>query len=122
MSPLIVIVASMHLSLLATINITAQRADNIDECRTMGEAAIKAATMKPGSSASYVCHHTTLKRELSGALGIVAYQNEDGGITILEGYLATLSDCKVAGMVVVGSKFVPGATAWACYELTSFTR
>ncbi|MGY3443263.1 hypothetical protein [Bradyrhizobium sp. USDA 4473] len=122
MSPLIVIVASTHLSVLASINITAQPTQNIVECMKMGEAAIKAATMKPGSSASYVCHHTTLERGLSGALGVVAYQDEDGGITILEGYMATLSDCKVAGMVAVGSKFVPGATAWACYELTSFAR
>ncbi|MCP1846772.1 MULTISPECIES: hypothetical protein [unclassified Bradyrhizobium] len=122
MSPLIVIVASTQLSVLATINITAQPSQSIDECRKMGEAAIKAATATPGSSASYVCHDTTLQQGLSGALGVVTYQKEDGGITILEGYMATLSDCKVAGMIAAGSKVVPGTTAWAwaCYDLDSF--
>ncbi|MGY3133854.1 MULTISPECIES: hypothetical protein [unclassified Bradyrhizobium] len=124
MSPLIMIVAWTQLSVLATINITAQPSDNMDECRKMGEATIKAATVKPGFSAAYVCHDTTLQRGLSGALGVVAYQQEDGGITILEGYMSTLSDCKVAGTVAAGSKVVPGSTAWAwaCYDLASFRR
>ncbi|WFU53608.1 hypothetical protein QA639_28635 [Bradyrhizobium pachyrhizi] len=127
MPPLIVIVASTHLGVLATINITAQPSENIDECRRMGELAIKAATVKPGFSASYVCHDTTLQRELSGALGIVAYmQKEDGKVTILEGHMATLSDCRIAGVAAVAaaSKIAPNTTAWAwaCYDVGSFGR
>ncbi len=123
MPPLINIVASTHLSILATINITARPSETLDECRRIGELAIKAATVKPGYSASYVCHDTTLQRGLSGVLGVVAYvQQEDSKITILEGYMATMSDCKVAGMAAAASRVVPGARswAWACYELGSF--
>ena len=47
MSPFIVIVASIHLSISGTINIVAQPSENLDECRTIGELAIKAATVEP---------------------------------------------------------------------------
>ncbi|MEY9493784.1 hypothetical protein [Bradyrhizobium elkanii] len=123
MSPLILIVASTHLSVLATINIVARPSETLDECRRIGELAIKAATVKPGYSASYACHDATLQRGLSGALGVIAYvQQEDSKITILEGHMATMSECKVAGMAAAASKVVPGAMswAWACYDLDRF--
>ncbi|MGY3614177.1 hypothetical protein [Bradyrhizobium sp. C9] len=125
MSPLIIIVASTHLSILATIHIAARPSETLDECRRIGESAIKAATLKPGYSASYVCHDTTRKRGSSRVLGVVAYlQQEDSKITILEGYMATMSDCNVAGMAAAASKAIPGAKsrAWSCYDLGSFGR
>jgi hypothetical protein len=78
MSPFIIIVASMNLSVSETINIVAQPSQNLEECRTVGEMAIKAATVQPGSYASYVCHDTTRQQGLSGVLGIVAYQKAEG--------------------------------------------
>lgn len=121
MSPLIIIVASMHLSVSNTINITAQPSENLDECRRIGELAIKATTVEPGSYASYVCHDTTRQKGLSGMLGVVAYvKPEDGKIKILEGYKPTLTECKAMGMAAVASKVVPGAMSWVCYDLMNF--
>jgi hypothetical protein len=121
MSPLVIIVASMHLSLSSTINITAQPSENLDECRSIGELAIKAATVEPGSYASYVCHDTSRQQGLSGMLGVVAYvKPEDGKIKILEGYKPTLSECKAMGMAAVASKVVPGTMSWVCYDLVNF--
>jgi hypothetical protein len=120
MSPLIIIVASMHLSVSNTINIVAQPSENLDECRTIGELAIKAATVEPGSYASYVCHDTTRQQGLSGALGVVAYVKSDGNIKISEGYKPTIAECKATGMALVATKTVPGAMAWVCYDLQSF--
>ncbi|MBP1293664.1 hypothetical protein M2192_007739 [Bradyrhizobium elkanii USDA 61] len=120
MSPLIIIVASTHLSILATIHIVARPSETLDECRRIGESAIKAATLKPGYSASYVCHDTTRKRSSSRVLGVAAYLQH----TILEGYMATMSDCNVAGMAAAASKAIPSARsrAWSCYDLSSFGR
>jgi hypothetical protein len=121
MSPLIVIVASMHLSVSNTINIVAQPSENLDECRTIGELAIKAATVEPGSYAPYVCHDTTRQQGLSGALLVAAYvKPEDGNIKIVEGYKPTITECKATGMAAVASKVVPGAMSWVCYDLQSF--
>jgi hypothetical protein len=121
MSPLIIIVASMHLSVSNTINIVAQPSENLDECRTIGELAIKAATVEPGSYASYVCHDTTRQQGLSGALGVVAYvKPSDGKIKISEGYKPTIAECKAMGMAAVATKTVPGAMSWMCYDLSSF--
>ncbi len=123
MSPLILIVASTHLSILATVNIAARPSKTLDECRRIGELAIEVATAKPSRSASYICHDTTREQSLTGVLGVVAYvSQEDGKITILEGYMATMSDCKVAGMAATASKAVPGVRtgAWACYDLGIF--
>jgi hypothetical protein len=120
-SPLIIIVATMHLSLSDAITIVAQPSEDLEQCRAIGEIAIKAATVEPGSYASYVCHDTTRQQGLSGALGVVAYvQPEDGKIKISEGYKPTISECKVMGMAATASKVVPGAMAWVCYDLQSF--
>src|SRR5258707_420301 len=121
MSPLIIIVASMHLSVSGTINIVAQPSESLDECRTIGELAIKAATVDPGSYASYVCHDTARQQGLSGALGVVAYvRPSDGKINIREGYKPTIAECKATGMAAIASKAVPGTMAWVCYDLQSF--
>ncbi|MCG2629720.1 hypothetical protein L6654_24150 [Bradyrhizobium sp. WYCCWR 13023] len=121
MSPLIVIVASMHLSISNTINIVAQPSENLDECRSVGEMAIKAATVEPGSYASYVCHDTTRQQGLSGALGVVAYvKASDGKIRIVEGYKPTIAECKIAGQAAVASRPVPVPMSWMCYDLKSF--
>jgi hypothetical protein len=121
LSPLIVIVASMHLSLSDTIDIVAQPSENLDECRTIGEMAIKAATVEPGSYASYVCHDTTRQQGLTGALCVVAHvRPSDGKIKISEGYKPTISECKATGMALVATKTVPGAMSWICYDLQSF--
>lgn len=120
MSPLIVIVATMHLGVSATINIIAQPSETLDERRRIGELAIKAATVEPGSYASYVCHDPTRQQGLSGALGVVAYVKADGNIKLVEGYKPTIAECKVAGVAAVASKVVPRAMSWACCDLDSF--
>jgi hypothetical protein len=121
MSPLIIIVASMHLSVSGTINIVAQPSESLDECRTIGELAIKAATVEPGSYASYVCHDTARQQGQTGALGVVAYvKPSDGNIRILDGYKPTIAECKAMGMAAVATRTVPGAMAWVCYDLQSF--
>jgi hypothetical protein len=115
MSPLIIIVASMHLSVSDTINIVVQPSENLDECRTIGEMAIKAATVEPGSYASYVCHDTTRQQGLSGQLIVLAYvKPSDGKIKISEGYKPTVAACKATGMAVTATKVVPGAMSWSC--------
>jgi hypothetical protein len=123
MAPFVVIVASMHLSVSGTINITAQPSENLDGCRMVGELAIKAATAEPGSYASYVCHDTTHQQGLSGALGVIAYvKSEDSKIKIVEGYKPTIAECRATGMAAVASKVVPGAMSWVCYDLGTFER
>lgn len=120
MSPLIIIVASMHLSLSNAINIVAQPSENLEECRAIGTIALKAATVEPGSYASYVCHDTTRQQGLTGVLGVVAYVQSDGNIKISEGYKPTLAECKATGMALVATKIVPGAMSWSCFYLSSF--
>jgi hypothetical protein len=68
---------------------------------------IKAATLRPGSYASYVCHDTTGQ---TGVLGVVAYvKPSDGNIKILEGVKPTLELCEAMGKTALATKVVPGA-------------
>jgi hypothetical protein len=117
MSPLILIVASLHVS-VGVINLTARPSTNLDDCRADGEAMIKAATAQPGSYASYVCHDTTGQ---TGLLGVVAYvKASDGKIKISEGTKPTLELCEAMGKSALATKVVPGAMSWMCYHLSSF--
>src|SRR5436309_297168 len=122
MPPLIIIVASLNLSVSGVINIVAQPSKDLDECRMVGELAIKAAaTVGPGSYASYVCHDTAAQQGLTGMLGVAAYvRASDNKIKIMEGYKPTLAECKAMGMAAVASSLFSGGMAWVCYHLHSF--
>src|SRR3977135_1091070 len=110
MSPLIVIVASMHLSVSDTINIVAQPSENLDECRAIGEMAIKAATVEPGSLCRLCLprHYPPTGPIRSAGRGVVR-ETERRKNKISEGYKPTIAECKTTGMALVATKTVPGA-------------
>lgn len=117
MSPLILIVASLHVN-TGLIYITANSANDLDNCRAVGEAMIQGAIIEPGSYATYVCHDTTGQ---TGVLGVIAYvKPTDGKIKIVEGAKPTLEVCEQTSKIAVANKIVPGAMSWACYPLSSF--
>lgn len=111
---IILIIAS--LSLNGLISISAHPAATLDQCRSVGDAAINAltATAAGGGLASYVCHDATKK----GFMTVIANVSPtDGKIEISEGVFPTGEECEEKGKFLLKYKIVPGAMSWSCFQI-----
>jgi hypothetical protein len=116
-SPIIIVVAVLHLSAgggPGTIQMAADPFDDLDACKASGEMSLKTLTAEPGSYAVYACYDIA---KSYGFMGVVSYAMRDH-LEIHEGIKPTLAKCtEMTGAVMKIMAEGGAAMSWNCYDL-----